>query len=153
MAGPFFVVALVCVVLALGGREKELSGAEAATTNNRMELTAVIRALEQLKEPCRVELWSDSKYVTDALSLGWARGWQAKGWKKPDKKPALNPELWQRLLELTEVHTVSCHWVRGHADNPSGQPRFLAERLQLGGLPVDLLRRPGQLRHRLPPHR
>ena|GEM_PF-29929 len=105
-------------ILEYRGREKELSGAEAATTNNRMELTAVIRALEQLKEPCRVELWSDSKYVTDALSLGWARGWQAKGWKKPDKKPALNPELWQRLLELTEVHTVSCHWVRGHADNP-----------------------------------
>ena len=105
-------------ILEYRGREKELSGAEALTTNNRMELTAVIRALEQLKEPCRVELWSDSKYVTDALSLGWARSWQARGWKKPDKKPALNPDLWARLLELCEQHTVHCHWVKGHADNP-----------------------------------
>ncbi len=105
-------------ILEYRGREKELSGAEAETTNNRMELTAVIRALEQLKEPCRVELWSDSKYVTDALTLGWAKGWQAKGWRKPDKKPALNPDLWQRLLELCELHSVTCHWVKGHADNP-----------------------------------
>ena len=105
-------------ILEYRGREKELSGAEAETTNTRMELTAVIRALEQLKEPCAVELYSDSKYVTDALTLDWARGWQAKGWKKPDKKPALNPDLWQRLLELTETHTVTCHWVKGHADNP-----------------------------------
>ena len=105
-------------ILEYRGREKELSGAEENTTNNRMELTAVIRALQELKEPCRVELWSDSKYVTDALSLGWARGWQAKGWKKPDKKPALNPDLWQTLLELCQVHQVNCHWVKGHADNP-----------------------------------
>ena len=83
-----------------------------------MELTAVIRALELLKEPCEVELWSDSKYVTDALSLGWAKLWRAKGWIKSDKKPALNPDLWERLLELTEFHSVNCHWVKGHADHP-----------------------------------
>ncbi len=104
-------------ILEYRGQERELSGAEAMTTNNRMELTAVIRALEALKEPCRVELWSDSKYIIDALNLGWARGWQARGWVKPDKKPALNPDLWQRLLELTERHELICHWVKGHADN------------------------------------
>ena len=98
--------------------EKELSGGEAETTNNRMELTAVIRALECLNQPCVVELYSDSKYVIDALSLGWAKGWQARGWKKPDKKPALNPDLWQQLLELTERHEMRYHWVKGHADNP-----------------------------------
>ena len=97
---------------------KELSGGEAETTNNRMELTAVIRALECLNQSCVVELYSDSKYVIDALSLGWAKGWQARGWKKPDKKPALNPDLWQQLLELTERHEMRYHWVKGHADNP-----------------------------------
>ena len=108
-------------ILEFRGVEKELSGGEAETTNNRMELTAVIRALECLKEPCVVELWSDSKYVVDALTLGWARGWQARGWKKPDKKPALNPDLWQRLLELAEIHELRCHWVKGHADNPKNE--------------------------------
>ena len=87
------------------------------TTNNRMELTAVIEALEALKEPCAVELWSDSKYVIDALEKGWAKGWQKKGWIKADKKPALNPDLWARLLELSETHELRCHWVKGHADN------------------------------------
>ena len=105
-------------ILEYQGHEKELSGGEAQTTNNRMELTAVIRALEQLKEPCRVELWSDSKYVIDALDKGWAKGWQKKGWIKSDKKPALNPDLWERLLALTARHSVNCHWVKGHADNP-----------------------------------
>ena len=105
-------------ILEYRGQQKEISGAEKMTTNNRMELTAVIRALELLKEPCMVELWSDSKYVTDALSLGWAKLWRAKGWIKSDKKPALNPDLWERLLELTEFHSVNCHWVKGHADHP-----------------------------------
>ena len=105
-------------ILEYRGQQKEISGAEKMTTNNRMELTAVIRALELLKEPCEVELWSDSKYVTDALSLGWAKLWRAKGWIKSDKKPALNPDLWERLLELTEFHSVNCHWVKGHADHP-----------------------------------
>ena len=108
-------------ILEYRGVEREISGAEPETTNNRMELTAVIRALECLKEPCSVELWSDSKYVIDALSLGWARSWQARGWIKADKKPALNPDLWQRLLELAETHELHCHWVRGHADNPKNE--------------------------------
>ena len=82
-----------------------------------MELTGVIRALEALKEPCAVELYSDSKYVVDALEKGWARSWQKKGWIKSDKKPALNPDLWERLLALTERHELRCHWVKGHADN------------------------------------
>ena len=105
-------------ILRYGGHEKELSGGEACTTNNRMELTAVIRALECLKEPCLVELYADSRYVIDALEKGWARSWQKRGWVKGDKKPALNPDLWQRLLELCGIHQVRCHWVKGHADNP-----------------------------------
>ena len=83
-----------------------------------MALTAVIRGLEALKEPCRVELYSDSKYVIDGLSKGWAEGWKKRGWVKSDKKPALNPDLWERLLELTHIHNLSYHWVKGHADNP-----------------------------------
>lgn len=105
-------------ILEFNGVEKELSGGEPSTTNNRMELTAVIRGLEALKEPCRVELYSDSKYVIDGLSKGWAEGWKKRGWIKSDKKPALNPDLWERLLELTHIHNLSYHWVKGHADNP-----------------------------------
>lgn len=104
-------------ILMYGPHTRELSGGEAATTNNRMELTAVIEALSLLKEPCIVELWSDSKYVIDGLSKGWAKGWKARGWVKSDKKPALNPDLWDRLLALTEVHTLHYHWVKGHAEN------------------------------------
>lgn len=105
-------------ILEFNGVEKELSGGEASTTNNRMELTAVIRGLEALKEPCYVDLYSDSKYVVDALEKNWAVGWQSRGWVKKDKTPALNPDLWQRLLELCQLHKVTCHWVKGHASNP-----------------------------------
>ena len=98
--------------------EKELSGAEAETTNNRMELTAVIQGLQALKEPCTVELYSDSKYVIDALEKGWAWGWKKRGWVKSDKKPALNSDLWEILLSLTQKHDVHYHWVKGHAENP-----------------------------------
>ncbi len=105
-------------ILAYGGHEKELSGGEKNTTNNRMELTAVIRGLEALKEPCIVELFSDSKYVIDALEKGWAWGWKKRGWVKSDKKPALNPDLWEQLLSLVSKHTLHYHWVKGHADNP-----------------------------------
>jgi len=105
-------------ILMYGPHKKELSGGEGHTTNNRMELTGVITALEALKEPCIVELYSDSKYVIDALEKGWAKSWKAKGWVKADKKPALNPDLWQRLLELCDYHTVNLHWVKGHAENP-----------------------------------
>ena len=105
-------------VLMYGPYRKELSGGEAETTNNRMELTAVIRALSALKEPCRVELYSDSKYVIEGLEKGWAKGWKKRGWVKSDKKPALNPDLWDRLLTLTEGHEMVYHWVKGHAENP-----------------------------------
>ena len=104
-------------ILMYGPHKRELSGGEANTTNNRMELTAVIEALSLLKEPCIVDLWSDSKYVIDGLEKGWAKGWKARGWKKADKKPALNPDLWDRLLALTEVHSLRYHWVKGHAEN------------------------------------
>ena len=104
-------------ILRYKGVEKELSGGAADTTNNRMELTAVIRGLEALKEPCAVELYSDSKYVIDALEKGWAVSWRKKGWIKGDKKPALNPDLWAQLLDLAEKHELRCHWVKGHADN------------------------------------
>lgn len=104
-------------ILMFGEHKKELSGGEAKTTNNRMELTAVIKGLEALKEPCVVDLYSDSKYVIDALQKGWAKGWKARGWVKPDRKPALNSDLWERLLALCEYHTVHIHWVKGHADN------------------------------------
>ena len=105
-------------ILSYNGVEKELSGGEASTTNNRMELMAVISGLEALKEPCRVELYSDSKYVIDGLSKGWAVSWRKNGWRKADKKPALNPDLWERLLNLVEKNELSYHWVKGHADNP-----------------------------------
>ena len=104
-------------ILRYGGAEKELSGGEARTTNNRMELTAVISALECLKEPCRVELYSDSKYLVDAMSQGWASRWQKNGWKRNRTDPALNPDLWQRLLDLCQTHAVTFHWVKGHAEN------------------------------------
>ncbi|MCD8050463.1 MAG: ribonuclease HI [Clostridiales bacterium] len=104
-------------ILLFGEHKKELSGGERATTNNRMELTAVIKGLEALKEPCIVELYSDSKYIIDALEKGWAVGWRKRGWVKGDKKPALNPDLWERLLDLCEVHRVNLHWVKGHASN------------------------------------
>ena len=111
--GPGGWGALLCY----NGVEKALSGGAAQTTNNRMELTGVISALSALKEPCIVELWSDSKYVIDALEKGWAQGWRKRGWVKSDKKPALNPDLWERLLDLTEKHEMHYHWVKGHADN------------------------------------
>ena len=105
-------------ILEFQGIEKEFSGGEVSTTNNRMELTAVIAGLSALKEPCIVELYSDSKYVIDGLSKGWAVSWRKNGWRKADKKPALNPDLWEKLLNLVEIHQLHYHWVKGHADNP-----------------------------------
>ena len=104
-------------ILEWQGHEEELSGGEAQTTNNRMELTAVLTALSLLKEPCTVELHSDSKYVVDAIDKGWLYGWQKKGWIKADKKPVLNVDLWQQLLPLLARHNVRLHWVKGHAEN------------------------------------
>ena len=104
-------------ILEWNGVEKEISGGAPETTNNRMELTGVIRALELLKESCVVELYSDSKYVIDALSKGWVYSWRKKGWIKSDKKPALNVDLWEQLLPLIDRHQVHYHWVKGHASN------------------------------------
>ena len=108
-------------ILEWNGVEKEISGGEASTTNNRMEITAVLRALALLKEPCVVELYSDSKYVIDALEKGWVYGWQKRGWVKSDKKPALNVDLWKQLLPLLEKHQVTFHWVKGHAGHPENE--------------------------------
>lgn len=105
-------------VLVADGREKELSGGEPLTTNNRMELIGAITALEALKYPCEVTLTSDSKYLTDAINKGWLVSWQAKGWRKADKSQVLNVDLWQRLLPLLETHKVTFVWVRGHAGHP-----------------------------------
>ena len=105
-------------ILMYGQHKKELSGGEAMTTNNRMELTAAIEALAALKEPCRVTLTSDSKYLVDAITQGWAKSWQAKGWRKADKSPALNPDLWEKLLKLLDSHEVELVWVKGHDGHP-----------------------------------
>lgn len=105
-------------ILVYNGRERELCGGDPQTTNNRMELSAVIEALKALKEPCSVTLTTDSKYVSDAVTLGWAKGWRARGWKKADGKPALNAELWAELLDLLDKHTVKFVWVKGHAGHP-----------------------------------
>ena len=108
-------------ILEYKGLKKELSGGEKSTTNNRMELMALIRALEALKEPCDITLCSDSKYVVDGLSKGWAKGWQKRGWVKADKKPALNSDLWERLLGLLEIHEVRFVWVKGHNEHPENE--------------------------------
>ena len=108
-------------VLTYQGHRREISGGEAATTNNRMELTGVIRALELVREPCEITLCSDSKYVMDGLSKGWARGWRARGWVKSDKKPALNSDLWARLLDLCEGHVFHYQWIKGHAGHPENE--------------------------------
>lgn len=105
-------------IIVYGGIEKEISGGEAVTTNNRMELSGAIAGLEALKYPCEVTLYSDSKYLVDGITKGWAAGWRKNNWIKSDKKPALNPELWQKLLELLEVHKVTFVWVKGHNGHP-----------------------------------
>lgn len=101
--------------------EKEISGGEPDTTNNRMELTAVIKALELLKEKCEVSLYTDSQYVANALTQGWAKKWKANGWMRNKKEKALNPELWDRLLSLYEFHEVEINWVKGHAGHPENE--------------------------------
>jgi ribonuclease HI len=103
------------IVLLYGTHRRELSGGFRRTTNNRMEIFAAIAGLEALKEPCRVTLFSDSQYLVHAMQKGWARRWQASGWKRSSKERALNPDLWERLLELCRVHEVRFEWVRGHA--------------------------------------
>lgn len=104
-------------VLLYGEHKRELSGWEAETTNNRMELTAVIEGLKKLKYPCIVEVYSDSSYTVNAFLEGWVYAWEQNGWKKADKKPVLNIDLWQDLLTLVRKHEVHFHWVKGHANN------------------------------------
>ncbi len=106
------------VILKYGQHEKELSGAYENTTNNRMELMAAIKGLEKLKEPCRVIIYSDSKYLVDAMTKGWVVKWRARGWMRNSTERAKNVDLWKRILELTQKHQVKWVWVKGHADNP-----------------------------------
>ena len=101
--------------------KKELSGGMAETTNNRMELTAVIEGLKALKEPCEVTVITDSQYVSNGITLGWAKSWKANNWRKKDKKPALNPELWDELLTLIDKHDVKIEWIKGHAGHPENE--------------------------------
>ncbi len=108
-------------ILKYGKYEKEICGGDENTTNNRMELLGVIKGLEALNEPCHVVLTSDSKYVIDALSLGWAEKWKQNGWMRNKKDAALNPDLWERLLQLTTTHEMEYNWVKGHAGHPENE--------------------------------
>lgn len=108
-------------ILEYGEVTKELSEGFENTTNNRMELLGAIVGLEALKQPCKVTLYSDSKYLCDAINQRWVYGWQARGWKKADKKPALNVDLWERLLPLLETHEVTFVWIKGHAGHPMNE--------------------------------
>ncbi len=108
-------------ILRCGNTEKELSGGEKDTTNNRMELTAVISALKALKYPCEVNVTTDSKYVYESVTKGWVYSWQKNNWRKADKKPALNPDLWEELLKLLDIHNVTFTWVKGHNEHPENE--------------------------------
>jgi len=109
------------VILRYGDKEAELSGGEKQTTNNRMELTGVIKGLEALKYPCRVIIQTDSRYVVDGITKGWAKSWRKRGWVKSDKQPALNPDLWGRLLDLLEIHDAEFTWIKGHAGHEENE--------------------------------
>ena len=108
-------------ILRYNAKEKELSGGEASTTNNRMELTAVIIGLAALNEACDVTVYSDSKYVVDGIQKGWARSWKSRGWRKSDGKPAINAELWDKLLSLLDIHKVRFVWLKGHDGHPENE--------------------------------
>lgn len=108
-------------ILRYGDNVKEISGGAAETTNNRMELTAVVEALSALKRPCKVILTTDSQYVCNSISKGWAKSWRKNNWVKSDKKPALNADLWEKCLDLLEIHDVTVKWVKGHAGHPENE--------------------------------
>ena len=110
-----------CAILKAGNAEKMISGGNPDTTNNKMELTAVIEGLKALKRPCVVTVVSDSKYVCDAVIKGWVYSWKNKGWRKSDGKPALNSEMWEELLGLLAVHKVEFSWIKGHAGHPENE--------------------------------
>ena len=126
-------------VLLWNGHRKELSGGFRLTTNNRMELLGAIVALETLKEPCRVKLYSDSEYLVRAVTLGWTERWRARGWRLANGKPALNVDLWERLLALLQRHRVELEWVKGHAGVEENQraDRLATGALTVPGLPID----------------
>jgi ribonuclease HI len=126
-------------VLRCNGSERELSGGFALTTNNRMEILAVIEALSILKEPCSVDLHTDSQYVRNAVEKKWLAGWRRNGWKTSDKKPVKNRDLWERLQPLLDVHTVRFHWVRGHSGHPENERCDVLARTRASsrGLPPD----------------
>jgi ribonuclease HI len=128
-----------CAILTEGERSKELFGGYRLTTNNRMELLAVIEALTALKRPCRVELWTDSQYVRNAIEKRWIDSWQRNGWKNSEKKPVKNQDLWQRLLPLLATHQVRFHWVRGHSGHRENErcDQLARAAAQKSGLPVD----------------
>lgn len=109
------------VILEYNGHRKTLSGGEASTTNNRMELTAAIVGMEALKEDCEITLCSDSKYLIDAIEKGWLESWYKRGWIKADKKPVLNPDLWQKVYELIHRHKVTTVWIKGHDGHPENE--------------------------------
>ena len=127
------------IVLIYGGRRRELSGGYRSTTNNRMELTAAIRGLQALKEPCAVTLFSDSQYVVNGITKGWARTWKSKGWIKSDKRPAENIDLWEDLLNLCETHTVRFKWIRGHNGHAENEccDRLAGDASRRQDLPID----------------
>jgi ribonuclease HI len=127
------------IVLLFDGHRKELSGGYKRTTNNRMEMMAVIVGLQSLKEPCAITLYSDSKYVVDAIQKGWAVRWRAKGWMRNKKDKALNPDLWQQLLDLCDQHQVEFRWVRGHAGDPENErcDRLAVQAAKQPDLPAD----------------
>lgn len=127
------------IVMLYGAHRKEISQGYKLTTNNRMELLAVITALKALKEPCNVTLYSDSKYVIDSITKGWVYSWQKKGWIKSDKKKALNVDLWEQLLPLLKTHNVEFVWVKGHADNVENErcDRLAVAAAAQSNLPVD----------------
>lgn len=126
-------------VLLYQGHRKELCGGFRRTTNNRMELMAAIASLEALKFPCAVTVHTDSRYLVDAMAKGWAKRWQAAGWRRSRKEPALNPDLWGRLLELVEQHRVEFVWLKGHAGDPENERchQLAVEAAQQPDLPVD----------------
>ncbi|CCO09122.1 ribonuclease HI [Desulforamulus hydrothermalis] len=128
------------VVLLYKGHRKELSGGFRNTTNNRMEILAAIVGLEQLKERCSVTLYTDSQYLVNAIEQGWAKKWRANGWMRNKKEPALNADLWERLLKLLEYHQVKFVWVRGHAGNPENErcDRLAVEAARQPDLPPDI---------------
>ena len=123
------------VVLIYAGHRREFCGGYRRTTNNRMELTAAIRGLEALKEHCEVSLFSDSQYVVNGITKGWAERWRSNGWRLSNKRPAENVDLWEQLLDLCEKHTVRFEWVRGHSGHPENE---CCDRLAGAGRSADL---------------